>query len=291
MPRYDATTKHLVESAPLDWVALAGFPHVRAATTLDADVSTVTAQADKVILVEEEPPWIIHIEFQSTRDKYMGLRLCRYNVLLEYRHQFPVLSVLVLLSANADQRDVNGTLRRSLPDGTCYNEFRYHVIRVWELPVETVMAGGLGTLPLAPLSGVPESELPSIIERIKTRVDREIQSPDDRKEFWESATFLLGMRVPWSVVKTLLQGALNMKESSVIQGLLEEGAQQGRIDEARKFLSRLAEHQFGRATPLVLDQINSVSDPELLEELGIRIKEVSSWEQFSELLLKLQNQE
>ncbi len=113
MPSYDATTKHLVESAPLDWVALAGFPEVKSAHMVDTDLSTVTAVADKVILVDESPTWMIHIEFQSSYDSVMGLRLCRYNVLLvEYQHRIPVLSVLVLLSPDADGSGISGVLRR-----------------------------------------------------------------------------------------------------------------------------------------------------------------------------------
>ena len=47
------------------------------------------------------------------------------------------------------------------------------MVRVWEKPVEEVLAGGLGTLPLAPLSNVTEEELPAVIERMKTRIDAE----------------------------------------------------------------------------------------------------------------------
>ena len=35
---------------------------------VNADVSTVTAAADRVLLVEETRPWILHVEAQSGRD-------------------------------------------------------------------------------------------------------------------------------------------------------------------------------------------------------------------------------
>jgi hypothetical protein len=130
MALYDTTTKHLVETGPLDWVALVGFPDAQSARVVDADVSTVTAQADKIILVEEPKPWLLHIEFQAAYDSTISLRKCRYNVLVEYRHELPVLSVLVLLSPDADGSAINGILRRCLPNGTCYDELRYQVIRV-----------------------------------------------------------------------------------------------------------------------------------------------------------------
>ena len=32
-----------------------------------------------------------------------------------------------------------------------YHEFRYNVVRTWERPADEILAGGLATLPLAPL--------------------------------------------------------------------------------------------------------------------------------------------
>lgn len=277
MARYDATTKHLVESAPLDWVALAGFANVQTATVIDADVSTVTAQADKVILIQDDAPWMIHIEFQSSYEKGIGLRQCRYNVLLEYRHQHPVLSVLVLLNSDADGPGITGKLRRTLPDGTCYDEFQYHVIRVWELPVEKVLSGGLGTLPLAPLSGVPESQLPSIIERMKFRVDREISSKPDQREFWESTSILLGMRLPNIRVTSLIQGLVNMRESSVIQAFLEEGERSGELKGARKVLLGIGEDLFGLPDAATRQQIESLTDADQIAQLARHAHQAASW--------------
>jgi hypothetical protein len=287
MPRYDSTTKNLVQTAPLDWVILAGFPNAKSARIIDTDVSTITAQADKVILVDELLPWIVHIEFQAAYDPKIGLRQCRYNVLLEYRHAIPVISVLVLLSLDADGSSMSGTLRRSLPDGTCYDEFRYHVVRVWELPVESVLSGGLGTLPLAPLSGIPESQLPGIIQRMKSRIDQEVPSAEERNLLWESTTILLGMRLPFEAIKLLLQGVVNMKESSVVQGFLEEGELNGE----RNLLTRYCERHFGKADQKQLSQIGQLTDRRVIEELVDRVREVQSWDEFLALLTRLQTRE
>lgn len=287
MPRYDATTKHLVERDPLGWVALAGFPRVQSAVMVDTDLSTVTALADKVIRIQEPEPWLIHIEFQASFDPGMGLRLCRYNAMLEYEHNTPVLSVLVLLSPDADGSGMSGMLRRSLPDGTCYDEFQYRVIRVWYLSVEVILSAGIGTLPLAPLSRVPEAQLPGIIERIKKRVDQELPLAAERNEFWETTTILLGMRLPLESIKSLLRGVVNMKESSVIQGFLEEGELNGE----RNLLTRYCERHFGKASQAQLSQIGQLTDRRLIEELVDRVREVQSWDEFLTLLTRLQTGE
>ena len=40
------------------------------------------------------------------------------------------------------------------------------------LPVQQILAGGVGTLPLAPISAVTEAQLPGIIEQMKQRLSR-----------------------------------------------------------------------------------------------------------------------
>jgi hypothetical protein len=64
----------------------------------------------------------------------------------------------VLLRPQADGDDLTGVYRRSLPGGPTFLEFRYEVIRAWEQPVESVLHGGLGTLPMAPVSNLASME-------------------------------------------------------------------------------------------------------------------------------------
>jgi hypothetical protein len=54
---YDAVLKHLVEAYPAAWLQSLGFPTTAPVRVIDADVSAVTAAADKVFWVEETPPW------------------------------------------------------------------------------------------------------------------------------------------------------------------------------------------------------------------------------------------
>jgi hypothetical protein len=41
-----------------------------------------------------------------------------------------------------------------LYNGEVYDWFRYHVVRVWQQPVDLLLASGLTVLPLAPVSDV-----------------------------------------------------------------------------------------------------------------------------------------
>jgi hypothetical protein len=52
---FDAATKHLIESQPGDWLEYVGLARV-AVDVVDADLSTVTADADKVLRIRDEVP-------------------------------------------------------------------------------------------------------------------------------------------------------------------------------------------------------------------------------------------
>ena len=191
---FDATPKGLVEIRPTDWPAFLGVA-ARAVEVVDADVSTVTAAADKVLLVRaDEGDRIQHLDFQSGPDASIPRRTHGYSALLEERHELPVESVVVLLRQEAHLSAISGVYERSLPNAPGpYLHFRYRVIHVWELPVETVLNAGISVLPLAPISAVRQNELPAVIERMKQRLDAETDQTTVA-ELWTATKVLLGRR-------------------------------------------------------------------------------------------------
>ena len=234
--------------------------------------------ADKIVLIEEPEPWIAHFEFQSSYESGIALRLLRYNVLIEYRHQVPVQSILVLLRPESDGPAANGISRRSLPNGTCYYEFRFQVLRVWELPVKSLLQGKIGTLPLAPISDATEAELPAVIDFMASRVAGEID-PGQQGEFWASTAILMGTRFQFPLIDLLLQGVINMQESSVIQAFLQQGRDEGQAQEARKLILKTVRHRFGNLDDRLEDYVMGISDLEFLENLLVRVVDVVRWEE------------
>src|SRR5690242_19836508 len=95
--RYDATLKTLVEQYPVDWLQSLGVPVEGAVEVINADLSTVSAEADKVLRREYPVRSLIHLELQASRDPKLGIRALRYAALLFERHQLPVHSVMILL--------------------------------------------------------------------------------------------------------------------------------------------------------------------------------------------------
>ncbi len=147
---FDATTKELLESDPRAWLELLLGRKLGDVRILNADLSTITTEADSVLLVAEVEPWLVHLEFQSSYDPILPLRLQRYNILVNYRHLLPVQSVALLLCPDADGPAMTGMLHQKLPDGLIYHEFRYNVVRTWERPADSLNS------PAVPLMHHPE---------------------------------------------------------------------------------------------------------------------------------------
>jgi predicted transposase YdaD len=288
---YDAALKAMLEVAPADWPRLAGFP-VEQAEVIDADVSTVTAATDKVIRLHGPAEGIMHFDFQAGPDATLPRRVHGYNALLEDRHELPVHSVVVLLRPEAQLRSITGVYERFFPgEREPYLVFRYQLIRVWELPAEQLLAGGLGTLSLAPLGAVTQAELPGMIERMKVK----LAAPRYRQvagRLWTATKVLLGLRYERAFIEQLLRGVHGMKESVTYQAIVEEGVQKGlaqglekglekgRLEQTRHLLLLLGKQHFGRpASAKVRAQLETVPSLEILENLSGRLLQVRSWDE------------
>ena len=287
MPKpFDATTKRLVELGPLDWVRFLGLPG-SSATVLSADLSTVTTEADRVLRVEHEFPYGIHLEFQASRDETLELRGLRYNALAEYSLGIPIHTVLVLLRPDADDPQLTGRRLRTGVTGAPYLEFYYSVVRLWQVPLETILAGGLSTLPLALLSEAPRSALPHVVEQLAARMESANVAGEAARELWSAAYILAGLRFAPSTLTRVFQGVRQMKESSTYQAILREGRTEGRTEgrlaEARALLLRQGTHKFGPPTRGERSRLSAVRSLERLEALAERLLDVQSWE---ELLTK-----
>jgi hypothetical protein len=195
-----------------------------------------------------------------------------YNGVLDYRHDRLVLSVAVLLGREADSPRLTGFFERGFPGQEPITFLRYRVIRVWQLPVEELLAGGLGTLPLAPVSAVNEAQVQAVIRRMKERLRQE-RSHRRVLDLWSATYVLLGLRYSEAFASMLYQEVLGMEESVTYQAIVRKG----RLAEARQILLRLGKKRFGPADETTAATLNAIADVEKLEELSERILEVDNW--------------
>jgi len=249
---------------------------------IDADIATISGAADKVRLLKGPSPSVMHFEFQSGPDASLPRRMNVYNSVLEHRHDLPVASVVILLSPQADLSCISGVYERSVPQQSePYRRFRYQVVRVWQLPVASLLQGGLGCLALAPISAVTEPALPEIVHEIKRRF-AEIEDKDRVGRLWTAVYVLMGMRYDKILVDELLQGVMNMEESVTYQAIVQKGRAEGRVEgaaeEARKLILRLGKERFQAApSASVRSRLQGIVGLTELESMAERLMHCRSW--------------
>jgi predicted transposase YdaD len=293
--RHDATTRKLIEMGPPHWHAYLGSPvrdpsRVKA---IDSNLSTVTAECDKLLWVEDPMPWIEHIELQAGRDVGLADRVHMYNTLLHSHHKVPVRTVLVLLREAADGPELSGVLEKKWHSGEVYDWFRYHVVRVWEQPVDLLLASGLTVLPLAPVSDVTEEKLPGVLMAIADRLAREANA-EEAATLWNATRILMGLRYSAEEVDSIIDGVSAMlfgirgiEESSVYQAILKKGEAKGEakgrvegaVDDAKTILLRQGRKRLGPPDERISGRIAEIAELDRLHVLLDRILDVSSWDE------------
>ncbi|OWK45390.1 hypothetical protein [Fimbriiglobus ruber] len=282
---FDATVKALVEVAPESWPAFAGVPG-GPTEAIDSDIATVSGAADKVLRVHTEPPYLLHLEFVAGHDAaQLPVKLHVRNGLLDDKHNLLVRTVAILLHPEANSPQLTGTHTRRFAGEDSYLEFRYRVIRVWELPPELFLTGGPALLPLAPISAVTKRELPGIIKQMVDHINAYKES--GLVPMLESAAYVLsGLRYPPDVCKKLFRGMTAMRESSTYQAILAEGREEGRekgreegIVALQNTLHSLGQNKFGRPDTRALQTIREIHDLARLQELCAHVATVGSWDE------------
>jgi predicted transposase YdaD len=288
---FDPTLKTLAELAPADWLALVKRRR-RRVTVEDSDVGTVVSGAgDKLFRVHDDPEYFLHLDFEAGHFRAeLPLRLRLYNSLFEYRHHAVVLSVPVLLCPEADSPQWDGLLQRGLPGEPPISTLRYEPIRVWQLPVKQLLAGGVGTLALAPISDVAEGDVRRVIRKMKELLSGP-KPPRRAADVWAATYVLLGLRYSDQVAQTLFEEVLGMEQSATYQAIVrrgreegrqegrEEGRQEGRTDEARRTLLRLGELKFGVPAGAARSAIEAIQELSMLEALTDRLLNAASWQE------------
>ena len=299
---YDSATKDLIETDPAGWVTfLGGSARPDSVRMVDADLSSISAEADKIIRVDDPEPWLLHLELQSSRDATLPRRMLRYNALLHERHRLPVASAAVLLRPAANDSELRGELSVRPAIGPEWS-FRYHVIRVWEMPPDVFLNGPIGLIPLAPLAQIREPELPALVEAMRDRIDPQPE-PSIRGKLWVAAYLLMGLRYNDAVIDRLLAGVRQMEESTTYQALMRRGLQQGiqqgqqlglergqqlglerglvqgSASEARKLLIRAGNQRLGAVPPAINAAIAAIEDTAKLEALFDRVLVATHWDE------------
>jgi predicted transposase YdaD len=232
---------------------------------IDSDITTLTAAADKVIKVGGPEPYLVDIEFQSYHNTKVTRTLWYRHVALDYRHDLPVLTVLVLLRKEANSPGLVGTYERHAPNGRRTNWYGFEVVRLWEEDPDSFLNAGVALVPLAPLTDVSEDALPDLIRRMAARINSE--PPPQANKLWTATYVLMGLRYSTELAARLLKGVQTMKESTTYQAILQEGRIEGGIAEAQRILLRQGTKRFGEPDATTVATLEAIQDIDRLEAL------------------------
>lgn len=287
--QFDATLKYLFTVEPEAWLKLLGVTanHV---SIPNVDLSTVSSSADAILMVDDEHREAFHFEFQSGNDVAMGRRMLEYSVLASKSLRVPVRSVVVLLRPEADGASMSGHFQCKRSDGKVYLDFHFDVLRIWKLPVESFMNGGLGLMPLAFIADVEQDELPELLHRVKQRLKHD-GAPKISGEILTAIDILMGLRYPDVLVEQLFKGVPEMEESVTYQKILAKGVARGEargemIGQAkglaqglRQTLIRQGTQRFGAPSEQIRRSIESIQAIERLEILCDRVLYAKDWDE------------
>jgi hypothetical protein len=280
MPKqFDATLKDLASLDPERFLAEVDAPPALPVRLLNVDLSTVTAATDIVFGLGEPLQEVVHLDAQAGPDADKPFDLLAYSGLLHRQYRVPVHSILLLLHRQAQHSSQTGSITYSARPGRGKMDFGYEVLRLWERPVEAILAGGLATLPLAPLCRLPEGlsaeeGLRWVAGEVCQRLRRE-GSPAQAGRLLTAAYLLTGLRLDRDKARAIFEGVLGMHESDTYQAILDEGEVRG----LHHTLLRQGRKKLGEPDDATKQILMGINDLDRLGWLTERLLEVSTWEE------------
>lgn len=273
---YNAAFKHLIDAFADDWGAFLcrqlGLPDGCRAEPVEADLSTVSPQADKLFHVVGPVDEYIHLELESAWAGDIADRMLVYNVLATARYGRPVRSVVILLRREANAAGLDGELVPADAQGREYLRFRYDLVRLWEMPAEAFFGGPIGTVALGLLTDEAQRDLVQRLEQVNARAQSEA-SANELPDVLRACILLLGLRYDKQTLAQFVKGVRGMKESAGYQFIIEEGEAKG----YRRIIRELGAERFGGLPPDVESRLGEIDDVAHLERIGKRVLKAADW--------------
>jgi predicted transposase YdaD len=229
----DRPIKFLFERQGQSLLPFIGETDARVAAAESVELSVANREVDCVLRLERDGAvWYRHLEFQSGPDSNMAWRCFEYNSRLILHYRAPVLTTVVYLRPGAD-RGAEDAFRLYIGDRLAY-EWRYDVVRLWEITVESAFASGKA----GPLALVPLLQGGDTLEKVQEAVRRLEALP--RPQSADALSVLFDFASPRYNIATLrsMLGKDRIMESYLWQMGVEEGEAKGLAQGEAKGLAK-----------------------------------------------------
>lgn len=268
---YDKVFKILVDFSPIDWALLTGLSTVFNAGGMETDLPERNRYLDRLIRISNNQGELaVHLEFQAGKSgNRIPLRLLDYSIGVTEKHRLPVHRCVVLLHKPADSPFLTGAYKKHSGGVLPYLTFRYRVIRLWQIPISSLLQPGSSLAVAGVLSDYGHFTAAEVAIRVAACIDA-IADIDTRTILYTSAYNLAGLRFNSDKADIMFGRKLSMLEkySSTIKATLRRG-------EARLLLTS-AEQIFGAPPQEVLDKVRTAKSKQLVE-WAVRMRTAQSW--------------
>ena len=229
----DSPLKQLVSAFITDFAAWLLQAEVRAAHPLNVELPAETLAADQVfqVTLADGRTLVLHIEFQGrTSHAPMEWRMLEYIVRLAHTYRLDLWSVVIYVGRGAGAGDT-GSYQVNGLDGTPTLAWRYHVIRLWQMRAEELLA--MGRPALLALIGqtqieTPEAVLPDVVARLQS-----VPDPERRDRLLTALTALIPEEEMVAMVERMIDREELLLDTPFLRRIREEGRAEGRAEEGR----------------------------------------------------------
>lgn len=275
---FDNISKFLAQEYSTDFATWLLGRNIPLTTLSPTELNVEPIRADSVVLMSS-PAVVLHLEFQTSPDENMPLRMADYYLRLYRRFpQQEIEQVVIYL------RPTTSELVAQTEFITAKMNHRFRVIRLWEQPLEVFMTAP-GLLPYAVLSQATNKE--EVLRQVVTQ----IQAVGDRRQqnnLIAATGILAGLQLSQAVINRLIRSEV-MRESVIYTQIYQEGEvsgeQRGRKEEATALVIRLLTRKLGDIAPVLISQIDNlpVEAVEFLGEALLDFQSISDLEAWFEI--------
>jgi Domain of unknown function (DUF4351) len=271
MAATDSLLKRLVSTFLLDFASWLLGTAVQTARPLQSELPGTTVAVDQVfqVTLANDRELLLHLEFQGRRShEPMQWRMLEYMLRLAHIYRLDLESVVMYVGRGAGADDT-GVYQVNGLDGTPVLAWRYRVMRLWQMPVEELMAARQ-VAPLALLGQThiarPEVTLQAVVSRMRRVTDEAL-----REHLLAALVALLPDEEMVNMVDRLLEEDEWLLELPFQQRILAEGRRQGEAE----VLLRLLRSRFGTLPEDVMARLNA-ADAETLLRWSERVLSAST---------------
>ncbi|NJL89406.1 MAG: Rpn family recombination-promoting nuclease/putative transposase [Coleofasciculaceae cyanobacterium SM2_1_6] len=265
---YDNICKLLAENFPADFARwLLGSP-IPLSKLEPSELSAEPIRADSLIFLESADI-ILHLEFQTTTDENMPLRMLDYWVRI--RRRFPTKQIhqtVIYL------KPTNSPLVYQSSFISDQTQHPFNTIRLWEQPT-TIFQQYLGLLPFVALSQTddPEETLRQAAQQIEAITDRNLQA-----NLAAATSIISGLKLGIEIIQRIIRRDI-MRESTTYQAILAEGRAEG---EARGEAKGLAEGKAEAANQIAINLLNAGAAVDFIAKVtGLSLEQIQQLQQQS----------